>query len=94
MAVPHFSMANFLNSEVKNTTALVDGSTGASRTFGELHAQTHKFARSLLDLGLKKGDCIGLMSPNHIHFFTTFQGIGVMGGVSTLIVSENVIYIF
>ena len=79
-------MEDFLKGDVKDKIALCDGSTNATRTFGELHSQTHKLAHSLLDMGFKKGDCIGIMSPNHIHYFTCFQGIGLVGATSTPIV--------
>lgn len=79
-------MANHLNDDVRDRTAYVDGSTGASWTFQEIYTQTHKFSRCLLDMGLKKGDCVGIMSPNHMHFFTGFQGLGLIGAISTPIV--------
>jgi hypothetical protein len=87
MSVPQFTMAKFLNSDVKDRVAYVDGSTGASWTYQEMHTKTHKFAHCLLDMGLSKGDCVGIMSPNHIHFFTSFQGLGLIGAISSPIVS-------
>jgi acyl-CoA synthetase (AMP-forming)/AMP-acid ligase II len=82
-------MAKFLNDDVKDRVAYVDGSTGASWTYQELHTKTHKFSHCLLDMGITKGDCIGIMSPNHIHFFTTFQGLGLIGAISSPIVSDR-----
>ena len=81
--VPHMVMENFLRADVKSKTALVCGGSGQSRTFGELHSNTHKFAHSLVDMGVGKGDCIGLISPNNINYFTVFQGIGLTGATST-----------
>lgn len=86
LSVPEFTMANFLNEKNKDKIAYVDGSTGLSWTYKQMFQQTHKFSHCLLDFGIKKGDCVGLMSPNHIHFFTSFQGLGLIGAISTPIV--------
>jgi hypothetical protein len=86
LSVPQFTMAKFLNPDVQNKTAFVDGSTGESWTYQQMFTQTHKFSHCLLDLGISKGDCVGIMSPNHIHFFTSFQGLGLIGAISTPIV--------
>jgi hypothetical protein len=93
MTVPHFSMANFLHPEVRDRVAYVDGSIGSSWTYQEMFTQTHKFSHCLLDIGIRKGDCVGIMSPNHIHFFTSFQGLGLIGAISTPIVRSYFIII-
>ena len=82
-SLPHLVMENFLNNDVKDKVALVCGASGVTRTFGELHSHTHKFARSLMDMNVGKGDCIGIISPNTINFFAAFQGIGLTGATST-----------
>jgi long-subunit acyl-CoA synthetase (AMP-forming) len=89
LSVPQFTMAKFLNEDVQNKTAFVDGFTGESWTYQQMFTQTHKFSHCLLDLGISKGDCVGIMSPNHIHFFTSFQGLGLIGAISTPIVSVS-----
>jgi acyl-CoA synthetase (AMP-forming)/AMP-acid ligase II len=82
-SLPHIVMENFLSDELKNKTALVCGGSGQTRTFSELHSNTHKFAKCLLDMGVEKGDCVGIISPNNINFFSAFQGIGLTGATST-----------
>lgn len=82
-SLPRLVMENFLNTEVKNKIALVCGGSGETRTFGELHANTHKFATCLLEMGIGKGDCVGIISPNNINFFSAFQGIALTGAAST-----------
>ena len=82
-SLPSFIMANFLKPNVKDRVALVCGGSGETRTFGELHNNTHKFAHSLMDMGIGKGDCVGIISPNNINFFSAFQGIGLTGATST-----------
>mmetsp|Transcript_9055 Transcript_9055/g.13613 ORF Transcript_9055/g.13613 Transcript_9055/m.13613 type:complete len:564 (+) Transcript_9055:70-1761(+) len=81
--LPHFVMQNFLEKDIQDRVALVDGSSGDSRTYRQLYSETHKFAHCLMDMGVKTNDCVGIMSPNHIHYFTTFQGIALMGATST-----------
>lgn len=88
-SVPQFTMNKFLNEDVKDRTAFVDGFTGESWTYQQMFTQTHKFSHCLLDLGITKGDCVGIMSPNHIHYFTAFQGLGLIGAISTPIVSTH-----
>lgn len=82
-SLPHLVMENFLQNDVKDKVAQVCGASGQVRTFGELHNHTHKFARCLLEMGLGKGDCIGIISPNNINFFAAFQGIALTGATST-----------
>lgn len=93
MSIPKFTMFNFLNENIKENIAYIDGSTGQQWTYKEMFNQTHKFSHCLIDYGIKKGDCVGLMSPNHIHFFTSFQGLGLIGAISTPIVIIYIILI-
>ena len=86
LSVPKFTMEKFLDPIVKDRIAFVDGSIGTGWTYEQLFNQTHKFSHCLLDMGIQKGDCVGIMSPNHIHFFTSFQGLGLIGAISTPIV--------
>lgn len=81
--LPQLVMENFLDSDVKNKTALVCGGSGQTRTFGELHVNTHKFAQALLTMGVTKEWCIGIISPNNINFFSAFQGIALTGATSS-----------
>ena len=36
-------------------------------------------------LGIGPGDVVGILSPNDIHYFTAFHGIGLSGAASTTI---------
>jgi long-subunit acyl-CoA synthetase (AMP-forming) len=90
-SITSYTMENFLQCDVVNKVALLDGASGLSKTYGQLHSDTHKFAHSLQDMGFKQGDCIGIMSPNHVHYFTSFQGIALFGAASTPIVCNVII---
>ena len=45
--------------------AIADGVTGERRTFSELQARMDAFTQHLIDLGLRRGQRIALVSPNH-----------------------------
>ena len=53
-------------------------------TYGELHDAALRFANGLLDLGLRRGDAIGIQMPNIPEFLIAYHGVQMMGGVLTL----------
>ncbi|XP_022831889.1 luciferin 4-monooxygenase-like [Spodoptera litura] len=71
----------------------IDGGTGESETFGSALDRSIRCAVSLTNMGLKKGDVMVLMGPNHIdycipHTAGLFLGIMVASVDATLCVSE------
>ncbi len=83
MPLPTFVMKEFLSESRKSLVALVDGSSGAELTFGDLYYHCHSMGDSLRDMDIKKGDIVAIIAPNHLHYFTAFLGISLAGGVST-----------
>eukprot|EP01039_Chlorochromonas_danica_P009935 gene9935-10985_t len=84
LPVHTFIMRKFLHPDRKDLVAIMDASTGASVTYGDLFYYTTSMAESLeKKLGVKKNDRVAIISPNHLHFFTTFMGISLVGAVST-----------
>lgn len=83
--LPHFIMKDFLSNERANNVAIVDGFTAKELTFGDVHYHTYSLADSLRDLGLKKGDCVAIMSPNHIYYMATFLAVSLNGGIPTCV---------
>lgn len=83
--LPHFIMQDFLKSDRQALDAIVDGSNSKSLTYKQLHDNTYSFAQSLRKFGIKKGDCVAIISPNHIQYFTAFFGVGLAGAVSSCI---------
>ncbi len=82
--LPFFVMKDFLHPNKINETALVDGHTGKTMTYGENYYSSHSLADSLRErYGIKKEDVVAIMSPNHIHFFTVFMGTALSGAIST-----------
>jgi acyl-CoA synthetase (AMP-forming)/AMP-acid ligase II len=76
-------MSDFLCDKRVDLPALVDGSSGSQLTFGDLYYHCHSMGDSLRDMGLKKGEIVAIVAPNHLHYLTAFLGISLAGGVST-----------
>lgn len=83
---PRFLMKRFSAPELRNLTAVTDGMTGQDRTFGEVYERTFQVAALLKkNFQISSGNCVGIMSPNHMDFFPSFHGIALAGGFSTTI---------
>ena len=76
-------MERFSQSDVRDRVAFVDVGTGKEKTYGELQEESYSFANALLDMGVKKGDCVAIMAPNHVNYFSTFIGIALTGAYSS-----------
>jgi len=50
-------------------------------TFGEYYAASLRLANSLLALGLRKGDVVGIQMPNVPDYLISYMGVIMMGGV-------------
>lgn len=83
--LPDMLMARFGDDDIKHRTAFVDGASGEIKTYGALLNETHAFANGLIDMGIGRGDCVAIMAPTHLHYFTSFVGIALVGGFSTTI---------
>ena len=88
MPLPKFILQNFHDPIRKNEVAMIDGTTGVSSTFGEMHDHVYCVANSLRrllrDAGMDATKAtIAIISPNHIHYFTAFQAIALIGAKST-----------
>jgi fatty-acyl-CoA synthase len=56
-------------------------SEGQIYSFRELNERCNRWANSLVDLGLKKGDRVGILLPNRNEFLEALFGIVKIGGV-------------
>ena len=54
-------------------------------SYHQVYESTYKFASSLKKLGISKGSCVAIMSPNHVHYFTSFHAIALTGAYSTTV---------
>lgn len=67
-----------LTAERARLTAYVDAETGKSMTFGQWLGRSANFAAALADKaavwgGLKRGDCVGVVCPNHLDWPTVYM---------------------
>ncbi|HET9590911.1 MAG TPA: long-chain fatty acid--CoA ligase [Anaerolineales bacterium] len=62
---------------------------GAVISYGEMNAITDQVAAALVDLGVKKGDRVGIFMPNTPQFVMAYFGILKAGGV---VVATNPLY--
>ncbi len=87
--IPDTSVFEFLLGRVSKdealaaTIALIDGSTGAQTTYGELVGQINALAGALAARGFGIGDVGAILCPNLPAFVSVFHGILRSGGTAT-----------
>ena len=59
----------------------VDSQSGLRLTFGELNTRTNQVANALVELGVEKGDRVGIMMMNSAEFIESYFAIAKIGGV-------------
>lgn len=62
--------------------ALVEPSSGRRFTYLELNARSNQVSSALCDLGVEKGERIGLLLMNGVEFVETFFAVGKIGAVN------------
>ncbi|TPX32272.1 hypothetical protein SmJEL517_g04592 [Synchytrium microbalum] len=68
----------------KDKVALIDATTGESRTFGQLVERIELFAAGLVkNYNFKPGDVVLVFSPNHIDYATVLFAVSRQGGITT-----------
>ena len=65
--------------------ALIDGPTGAVTTYAELAARVRAVASGLAELGIGRGDAVGLLAPNSVDWPVAFHAVIALGGIVTSI---------
>jgi len=89
--IPDTSLFEFLfgavaeDEQLAGSVALIDGSTGAQTTYGELVGQVNALAGALAQRGFGPGDVAGILCPNLPAFVSVFHGILRSGGTATTI---------
>ena len=64
--------------------AIVDGSTGLKRTFGDYHQTSTRFADSLQkELGVVSDGCVAVFLPNHVDYLPIVLGVSLCGSKVT-----------
>jgi len=83
---PNFSLYDLLELAAENypeKTAIIYGKQ--TITFKQLNSSSKKFANFLINLGIKKSDCVALYLPNVPTFIIAYFGILKIGAVVTAI---------
>lgn len=62
--------------------ALIDGDTGAKRTYGELHARTSALADALARRGVRRGDRVALLALNSPEFIEVLLAVSKLGAIT------------
>ena len=86
VAIPEVGLSDFVLGADRGqaqATALVDGVTGRTVTYGELREQVRRVAAGLADRGLRKGDVVGLYAANCPEFAVVFHAVARLGAVVT-----------
>ena len=65
--------------------AMIDGLTGKQLSYRELTGMVDTLAGALAERGLRKGDVVGLLSPNTPYYAVVFHAVLRAGGVVTTI---------
>jgi acyl-CoA synthetase (AMP-forming)/AMP-acid ligase II len=77
--IPAVSLGEFLfdgrSDDDADVAAFVDGVTGESLSFGELHARVLRVAAALAERGIGRGDVVALHAPNSPSWATVFHGV-------------------
>jgi acyl-CoA synthetase (AMP-forming)/AMP-acid ligase II len=66
-----------------NKPALIEGPTGRTITYSELVTSVTAVAANLSKRGFKKGDVLGILSPNIPEYAIALHGVASLGGVVT-----------
>jgi acyl-CoA synthetase (AMP-forming)/AMP-acid ligase II len=86
VTIPETSLTDFIfarTAAFKDKTALIDGSTGRSLTYGELESGVRRVAANLARRGLRKGDVFAIFSINCLEYAICFHAVALLGGVIT-----------
>ncbi len=92
ITIPDESVARFIFEGGRadpDKPALIDGSTDEVITYGQLRDDIRRAAAGLLELGVRRGDVVGVFGPNSPDYVTAFYAVTSIGAVIT---SLNVIH--
>jgi len=69
--------------ELANKPALIDGPSGRTITYAQLADSISIVAHNLSERGFKKGDVLGILSPNCPEYGIAFHAVATLGGIVT-----------
>lgn len=71
--------------ELTDKLAMIDGPSGRSYTYGQLHDATLRAAGGMQARGFGKGDVFAIMAPNIPEYSIAFHAAVTLGGIATTI---------
>lgn len=71
--------------DLADKTALIDGTTRRTLTYGELRRAVQQVAAGLAARGFQKGDVFAIFSPNVPEYAVAFLAVAMLGGINTTI---------
>jgi acyl-CoA synthetase (AMP-forming)/AMP-acid ligase II len=87
--IPNLSVYDFLFGTLEKSdlaaNALIDGTTGAATTYGEMVNQVNAVAGALAARGVDSTTTVGLLCPNSPAFAVVFHGLLRLGAIVTTI---------
>lgn len=72
-------------SRLADRVAVVDGLSGRSYTYGQLHSAVMRTAGGLAARGLSQGDVVAILCPNLPEYAIVFHAVATLGGIVTTI---------
>jgi acyl-CoA synthetase (AMP-forming)/AMP-acid ligase II len=88
VSIPEVPLAKFLfegSDRFGDKPALIDGPSGRTITYSQLHSMVHACARGLAARGFGKGDAFAIFMPNVPEYAIAFHGVSAAGGTNTTI---------
>jgi acyl-CoA synthetase (AMP-forming)/AMP-acid ligase II len=88
VSIPEVSFTQFVMrraGELADKPALIEGDTGRVVTYSQLEDSITRVASNLAKRGFKKGEILGILSPNVPEYAMIFHAVAMLGGVNTLI---------
>lgn len=84
VTIPELAITPFVFQNVQsraNKPALIDGPSGRTLTYGDLVDSIARVAASFAQRGLKKGEVLGILSPNLPEFAIVFHAVASLGAI-------------
>jgi len=88
VTVPEVSLTDFVMRDAAqrpDKPALIEGPTGRVITYAELQRSIREVAAGLAARGFKKGDVLGILSPNVPEYGIAFHAVATLGGINTTV---------
>lgn len=88
VSIPEVSLTEFVlehAERVRDKPALIEGPTGRIVTYAQFADSVRRVAAGLAQRGFKKGDVLGILSPNVPEYAIAFHAVATLGGIITTV---------